>query len=123
MTQSKVHFFVTGATGTSCPSPVNLTIEPHASPGYIGGSVLARFLKHPKRDTFEFTALVRSSAKAEKLKQFGVNSVIGSFSDIALIEQAASQADVVLSLVRIDSGLLVGVAFSENVSIVLGRCR
>ncbi|KAF8687635.1 hypothetical protein AX14_003644 [Amanita brunnescens Koide BX004] len=85
MTENKVNFFVTGATG------------------YIGGSVLAHFLRHPKRDEFEFTALVRSAEKAEKLKrQFGVNTVHGSFSDSGLIEKAASQADVVLSMADAD---------------------
>jgi uncharacterized protein YbjT (DUF2867 family) len=31
--------------------------------GYIGGSVLQRLLEHPKRDSFEITALVRSATK------------------------------------------------------------
>ena len=70
--------------------------------GYIGGSVLAHFLKHRKRNEFEFTALVRSADKAEKLKhQFGVNAIHGSFSDSGLVEEAASRADVVLSMVII----------------------
>ncbi|KAF8348842.1 NAD(P)-binding protein [Amanita rubescens] len=75
MTQNKVNFFVTGATG------------------YVGGSVLAHFLKHPERNEFEFTALVRSVDKAERLRQqFGVNAILGSFSD----------SDVVLSLADAD---------------------
>jgi len=70
--------------------------------GYIGGSVLAHFLKHPERNEFEFTALVRSADKAEKFRQqFSVNAIRGSFSDSGLIEEAASRADVVLSLVHI----------------------
>ncbi|KAF8623606.1 hypothetical protein AX17_007309 [Amanita inopinata Kibby_2008] len=84
MTQNKVNFFIIGATG------------------YIGGTVLARFLKHPKRDTFQFTAIARSPEKAEKLKQLGVTTSVGSFTDSALLEQLASKADVVISMADAD---------------------
>ncbi|KAF8869511.1 hypothetical protein CPB84DRAFT_1856230 [Gymnopilus junonius] len=67
--------------------------------GFIGGSVLGRFLDHKDASQFGITALVRSPAKAEKLKSIGVNAVVGSLDDIALTENLASDADVVVSMV------------------------
>ncbi|EKM58500.1 uncharacterized protein PHACADRAFT_193621 [Phanerochaete carnosa HHB-10118-sp] len=70
--------------------------------GYIGGSVLSRFLSHPSANTFDITALVRSEEKAKKLEQFGVHSVIGSYKDTALVEKLAENAHLVLSLADAD---------------------
>jgi len=75
-------FFITGATG------------------YIGGTVLDRFLRHESASSWQFTALVRSEDKAEKLRDFGVKTIIGSLSDLSLIENAASESDVVIAAVR-----------------------
>ncbi|KAJ7222841.1 NAD(P)-binding protein [Mycena haematopus] len=79
MSDTKTQFFLTGATG------------------YIGGSVLARFLAHPRADTFQFTVLVRDPKKAEKFQDVGVKAVVGSHSDASLMEKLASQADVVIA--------------------------
>ena len=68
--------------------------------GYIGGTVLLRFLKHPDASSFNITVLVRSPEKAEKLKAFGVNPVVGSHSDTPLVEGLTAQADVVIAVVR-----------------------
>ena len=68
--------------------------------GYIGGSVLLRLLEHPDVATFKFTALVRSQEKVEKLQALGVNAVRGSLQDLALLENLASEADIVISLVH-----------------------
>lgn len=68
--------------------------------GYIGGAVLVRLLEHPDVATFEFTALVRSAEKALKLKEIGVNAVVGSLQDLSLLEALASEADIVISMVR-----------------------
>jgi uncharacterized protein YbjT (DUF2867 family) len=68
--------------------------------GYIGGSVLARLLAHPKRDKFLITALVRSEEKARKLESFGVTPVVGSFKDFVLVTKLAEQAHVLFSCVR-----------------------
>jgi uncharacterized protein YbjT (DUF2867 family) len=62
--------------------------------------VLLRFLKHPDASSFNITVLVRSPEKAEKLKAFGVNPVVGSHSDAPLMEELTSQADVVIAAVR-----------------------
>jgi len=67
--------------------------------GYIGGTVLERFLSHPLAASWSFNALVRSNDKAEKLKEFGINPVIGDFDNFD-VEKAASEADVVLDIVR-----------------------
>jgi uncharacterized protein YbjT (DUF2867 family) len=69
--------------------------------GYIGGSVLARLLAHPSKDTFAITALVRSEEKAKKLESFGVTPVVGSYKDVALVERLAEQAHVIFSCVCI----------------------
>ena len=58
------------------------------------------FLKHPDASSFNITVLVRSPEKAEKLKAFGVNPVVGSLSDTSLVEELSAQADVVIATVR-----------------------
>jgi len=65
--------------------------------GYIGSSALSAFLDHPKRDTFEITALIRNAEKAEKLKQFGITTVVGSHLDEALFVKLASETDVLVA--------------------------
>ncbi|KAM6504217.1 hypothetical protein JOM56_001160 [Amanita muscaria] len=78
-TTTRTHIFLTGATG------------------YIGGSVLTRLLNHKLSDTFEITVLVRNAEKAEKLKTLGVNAVIGSNEDIAILKRLATEADIVIA--------------------------
>ncbi|KAG2003466.1 hypothetical protein CC2G_004068 [Coprinopsis cinerea AmutBmut pab1-1] len=70
--------------------------------GYIGGSVLARLLNHPIASKSTITAIVRSPDKAGKLKQLGVNVVVGSHSDEALVEKLASGSDIVFALADAD---------------------
>ncbi|KAF8885460.1 hypothetical protein BD779DRAFT_674409 [Infundibulicybe gibba] len=81
---SKTSFFMTGVTG------------------YIGGAVLVRFLRHPEFKSFSITALVRSSKKAEKLKTLGINAVVGSHSDLQLIEKLASEAEFIFAMANAD---------------------
>ncbi|KAJ3514591.1 hypothetical protein NLJ89_g2290 [Agrocybe chaxingu] len=81
---SKVKVFMTGVTG------------------YIGGSVLSRLLRHPDAPSFSITVLVRSEEKANKLKDFGVNPVLGSIKDVALLEELSSRADILISLADSD---------------------
>jgi uncharacterized protein YbjT (DUF2867 family) len=81
-------------------SPWNLSLIAFAPAGYIGGSVLARFLQRPDFASFNLTALVRSPEKAAKLNALGVNTVIGSHSDTALMESLAANSDVVLAMVN-----------------------
>ena len=72
--------------------------------------MLLRFLKHPDASSFNITVLVRSPEKAEKLKAFGVNPVVGSHSDTPLVEELAAQADVVIAAVRTSIYLLCTLA-------------
>ncbi|KAF7374936.1 hypothetical protein MSAN_00379700 [Mycena sanguinolenta] len=70
--------------------------------GYIGGSVLARLLDHPRQRTFEITVLVRSSEKAALFNRtFGnLTAVVGSTSDLGLLEELSADADVVFACTR-----------------------
>ncbi|KAG6808293.1 hypothetical protein H0H92_004623 [Tricholoma furcatifolium] len=70
--------------------------------GYIGGSVLLRFLARPDVSSLKITALIRSPEKAAKFATFGVNPVVGSHTDHALLENLASEADVVISIADSD---------------------
>jgi len=89
--------FITGATGepyawTGYPFG-RLTKLPE---GYIGSSVLERLQNHPDAEKFEITALIRSPQKADKFKEYGVNTVVGSFSDAKLLEDLTAAADIVV---------------------------
>jgi hypothetical protein len=67
--------------------------------GYIGGSVLQRLLDHPKRESFEITALVRSADKAKLLNTLGVKTVVASLSDLDRLTELAAASDVVIHTV------------------------
>ncbi|KAJ7495519.1 NAD(P)-binding protein [Mycena latifolia] len=84
MSGAKTNFLLTGATG------------------YIGGAVLARFLAHPRANTFDITVLVRDPKKAAKFEELGVHAVVGSHSDGQLVEKLASEADVVIAMADCD---------------------
>ncbi|KAJ7635023.1 NAD(P)-binding protein [Roridomyces roridus] len=82
---SKTQFFLTGVTG------------------YIGGTVLARFLGHPNAASFHFTLLVRDPNKAAKFNEIpGVTAVVGSLNDIQLVTKLASEADIVVGVADAD---------------------
>jgi len=70
--------------------------------GYIGGSVLLRFLEHPEAAKFKLTALVRSQEKVDKLIALGVNAVTGSLRDLPLLENLVAEADIVVSIADSD---------------------
>ena len=57
-------------------------------------------MKSPVFSKVEVTAVVRSPEKAEKLKEFGINVVIGSHSDSKLMEKLAEETDLVLAMVK-----------------------
>jgi len=82
---SKTNIFLTGATG------------------YIGGSVLARLIERSDFPSLNITALVRSEAKASKLQTLGINTVVGSHDDSALVTKLASDADVVIATADCDN--------------------
>ncbi|GLB40173.1 putative NAD-P-binding protein [Lyophyllum shimeji] len=78
------HIFLTGPTG------------------YIGGSVLTRLLSHPLSDTFGITVLLREAEKVKEFRTLGVKPVIGSHSDLPLLQHLAADADVVLACADAD---------------------
>lgn len=80
MTSAQIHIFFTGATG------------------YIGGSFLDRILSHPQASSYHIAALVRTEAKAKALATLGIESILGSYADLAILEEQSSKADYVLSL-------------------------
>lgn len=70
------------------------------SAGYIGGSVLQRILSHPNVSTFEITALVRSTRKAEILEsKFRLKTLVGSLQDLEKLTENAEGADIVIHTV------------------------
>ena len=87
---TKTNIFLTGATG-NFTSPEQIYVYRRLIwifvKGYIGGSVLLRFLKHPEASSFNITVLVRSPEKAEKLKAIGVFPVLGFHPDTPLVEE------------------------------------
>ncbi|KAF8438924.1 hypothetical protein L210DRAFT_3646462 [Boletus edulis BED1] len=70
--------------------------------GYIGGAVLERLLQHHTAPRSEITALVRNAAKAPMFASIGVKTVLGSLDDVALLEQQASESDVVFTCADAD---------------------
>ncbi|KAJ7134065.1 hypothetical protein C8R43DRAFT_1205642 [Mycena crocata] len=80
---SRTDIFITGATG------------------FVGGTVLSLLLAHKDAASFNITALVRSSEKAEKLLKVSdpkIGVVVGSHSDLELVERLASKAGVIFSM-------------------------
>ncbi|KAJ6520903.1 hypothetical protein DFH09DRAFT_225596 [Mycena vulgaris] len=81
----QTNIFITGATG------------------YIGGTVLSLLLDHKDAAHFDITALVRSAENAEKLKAAtGIAVVVGSHSDLEVVESLASKASVIFSMADCD---------------------
>lgn len=67
--------------------------------GYIGGAVLNLLLERPDISSYSITVLVRSPEKAQKLREIGVNAVVGSLQDLDIVENLAADADIVIALV------------------------
>ena len=121
---SKTPIFVTGATGKhsrlalrsrrhiigttnlnasgpcQCQCLLSRFRRLHHDIGYIGGAVLSSLLNHPRSDTFDITALIRSPEKANTLNdKFGVKAVVGSHAELDKIEELAEGSHVVFHLV------------------------
>ncbi|TFY71385.1 hypothetical protein EVG20_g1597 [Dentipellis fragilis] len=114
MSAEKLQILITGATGqwlhfyTHASTNVEVSLA-----GYIGGTVLQLLLEHPKRDTFEITAFLRSAEKAKKLEMFGVHTALGSLDDVDKLEDLASKANVILNIADCDH-------FAGNTAILRG---
>lgn len=64
--------------------------------GYIGSAVLSLLLQQGEK--YSITALVRSSAAANLLRNLGVTPVFGTLNDSDTLQQAALESDVVLNI-------------------------
>ncbi|KAL4243713.1 NAD(P)-dependent Metabolic Enzyme [Abortiporus biennis] len=85
MANTMTSVFITGATG------------------YIGGSFLARLLVPSYEYKLNISILVRSKEKAESLQsEFGIHSIVGSLEDEDILEEAASQAHIVVNFANCD---------------------
>ncbi|KAK7044262.1 hypothetical protein VNI00_007984 [Paramarasmius palmivorus] len=70
--------------------------------GYIGGAVVDRFLARSDASSLDIRAIVRSKEKAEKLRDFGINLIVGSHNDENVMVKAASEVDVVIAMADSD---------------------
>ena len=95
----KLVVLVTGATG----GLTRTALIPSNSlylVGYLGATVLYRFLNFPDAQSkYQFRAVVRHAEKAKKLEEFGVRTVIGSHSDVEFMERETKEADIILAMV------------------------
>jgi nucleoside-diphosphate-sugar epimerase len=66
--------------------------------GYIGGSVAA----HLAAAGHQVTGLVRSAEKADAVRTFGIEPVMGTLDDAAVLARAAQAADVVVNAASAD---------------------
>lgn len=66
--------------------------------GYIGGSVAAALLSAGHT----ITGLVRSQARADDVRAFGIEPVLGTLDDSAVLESAAARADAVINAANAD---------------------
>ena len=66
--------------------------------GYIGGSVAAHLIA----SGHQVTGLVRSQDKADAVRALGIEPVMGTLDDAAVLSQAAKAADVVVNAASAD---------------------
>ena len=66
--------------------------------GYIGGSVAA----HLAASGHQVSGLVRSAEKADAVRAHGIEPVMGTLDDAAVLSQAAKAADIVINAANAD---------------------
>ena len=90
-------FFLLGeylADEAEYPSPASSDYR--SATGYIGGATLAYLLSSPSTNAFAYSALVRSKDKASLLASLGIQPVVGTLDDAAILSAEAEKADVVI---------------------------
>ncbi|MDC7694214.1 NAD-dependent epimerase/dehydratase family protein [Asticcacaulis sp. DXS10W] len=75
-----------------------MTVFITGASGFIGGAVATRFIRagHTVR------GLIRDATKADSLRAFGIDPVIGTLSDATLLSEEAKRADVVINAASSD---------------------
>ncbi len=73
--------------------------------GYIGGSVAVTLIKAGHK----VAGLVRSEARAQEVRPFGIEPVIGDLADSAVLEKASAAADAVINIANSDNRDVVDV--------------
>ncbi|KAJ9111212.1 hypothetical protein QFC22_006587 [Naganishia vaughanmartiniae] len=84
--------------------------------GYIGSAVLSKLLQHTNPS--QITVLTRSQEKLEKIDQLDsrVKGVKGDLQDLTLLEDLASQHDIVFNTADADAAILRGMAKRKEVT-------
>jgi nucleoside-diphosphate-sugar epimerase len=77
---------------------MNMNIFITGASGYIGGSVAAALLSAGHN----VSGLVRSDVKADTVRALGIEPVLGSLDDAAVLAEAAARADVVINAANAD---------------------
>lgn len=112
MPTTPVHVLLTGSTGRRQHRHSYAYYISDLQSGYIGGSVLTKLLTHSQLDTFQITVLVRDPAKAEVFKSLArIKPVVGSYSDLAVLRELASEADIVIACASLVLPCLIGWIF------------
>lgn len=108
-----IHLFPCPLKSFSSARPVSSEVEEWLAlyadfmfTGYLGGSTLLRLLKHPKRDSFDITILIRAASKAQSFESYGLRTVIGSLGDHDILERECSQTDILFQSVSWSAGHL-----------------
>lgn len=70
--------------------------------GYIGGSILHLMLAGDYLDRFSITVLTRRPEVAASLRALGVEPIMGSIDDLALLRQQSAKSSVVFNLANCD---------------------
>lgn len=70
--------------------------------GYIGGTILDLMLSGGYLDRFEISALTRRAEDAETMRALGIDPVIGSLDDLALLRAQSSKSSIVFSMANCD---------------------
>lgn len=70
--------------------------------GYIGGTVLAHIIQHPKKSDHEITVYLRSAEKAKGFEKLGFKTILGSLDDVEELEKLVSGFDIVFQTADAD---------------------
>jgi hypothetical protein len=91
-----------GASGASSHRISTRSLPAHGCfrAGYIGGSILDIILSRCDAHELIIKAYARSKRNAEKINTLGVEIVLGTLDDTALLEEQAMRSDIVVSSVR-----------------------